>query len=140
MGYDKLNYTYAAGMTYDRATREAIFSDIKDRYVPGVNETSDIPAFTATNKNNIQSTRFLEKGNYLRVKNVSLSYELPRSLLKVASIRLFVNGTNLFTFTKYKGYDPESASTGSGNNTSSSIDYGGYPNARTITGGAAFTF
>jgi TonB-linked SusC/RagA family outer membrane protein len=140
MGFDKLNYTYAAGMTYDRATREAIFSDIRDRYIPGVNETSDIPAFTSTNKNNIQSTRFLEKGNYLRVKNVSLSYELPRSLLKSASIRLFINGTNLFTFTKYKGYDPESASTGSGNNTSSSIDYGGYPNARTITGGAAFTF
>jgi TonB-dependent starch-binding outer membrane protein SusC len=140
MGFDKLNYTYAAGMTYDRATREAIFSDIKDRYIPGVNETSDIPAFTSTNKNNIQSTRFLEKGNYLRVKNVSLSYELPRSLLKVADIRLFINGTNLFTFTKYKGYDPESASTGSDNNTSSSIDYGGYPNARTITGGAAFTF
>lgn len=140
MGFDKLNYTYAAGMTYDRATREPIFSDIKDRYIPGVNENSDIPAFTNTNKNNVQSTRFLEKGNYLRVKNVSLSYELPRSLLKVASIRVFINGTNLFTFTKYKGYDPETASTGSDNNTSSSIDYGGYPNARTITGGAAFTF
>jgi TonB-dependent starch-binding outer membrane protein SusC len=142
MGFDKLNYTYAAGMTYDRATREAIFTDIKKRYIPGVNETSDIPAFTTTNKNNVQSTRFLEKGNYIRVKNISLSYELPRSLLKAAGIRLFINGTNLLTLTRYKGYDPESASTGSGSdqNTSSSIDYGGYPNARTITGGAAFTF
>jgi hypothetical protein len=139
-GYEKWNITYAQGMTYDRVVKEAIFSDIKDRYIPGVNETSDIPAFSPTNQNIVQSSRFLEKGDFLRIKNVSLSYSLPKSLLKFVSASVFVNATNLMTFTKYKGYDPEATSYGPDNDRFTGIDYGGYPNARTITGGLTLTF
>lgn len=139
-GYEKWNITYAQGMTYDRVVKEAIFSDIHDRYIPGVNETSDIPAFSPTNQNIVQSSRFLEKGDFLRIKNVSLSYNLPKSLLKFVSASVFVNATNLMTFTKYKGYDPEATSYGPDNDRFTGIDYGGYPNARTITGGLTLTF
>lgn len=139
-GYQKWNITYAQGMTYDRTVKEAIFSDIKDRYIPGVNETSDIPAFSATNQNIVQSSRFLEDGSFLRVKNIGLSYNIPKSLLKFASARVFVNGTNLLTFTKYSGYDPETSSYGSDSDRFTGIDYGGYPNARTITGGFTLSF
>jgi TonB-linked SusC/RagA family outer membrane protein len=66
--------------------------------------------------NSLASTRWVEDGSYLRIKNISLGYELPRSAVRglgLKAIRLTVVGTNLFTFTKYTGIDPEN---NSGNN------------------------
>lgn len=59
------------------------------------------------------TTRFLEKGDFLRLRNVMLSYELPTQLLeraKISSVRVFIQGQNLQTWHKFKGYDPEVAS------------------------------
>ncbi len=59
------------------------------------------------------STRFLENADYLRLKDVSLSYEFPASMirnLKIYRARLSLQATNLLTFTKYQGLDPESSS------------------------------
>ena len=82
----------------------------------------------------------MEKGDFIRLKNVSLSYDLPRSLFQnIGSIKLFVSGTNLLTITDYKGIDPESSSV-SGADTALGIDYGSYPNARTYTFGLNLTF
>lgn len=141
-GYDKLNYTYAAGITANADIRQATISDIKNRYIPGVNETSDIPAFSRTNKSYTVSTQFLENGSFIRFKNISLSYQLPKSLLKGLDVSLYLRGTNLFTITKYKGFDPEStnASSGAGGDVTQSIDYGSYPNAKSITGGIKVNF
>lgn len=141
-GFDKLNYTYAAGITGNADIRQATFADIKNRYIPGVNETSDIPAFSKTTKQYTVTTRFLEDGTFVRFKNISLSYQLPESLVKWAKLSLFVRGTNLFTITKYKGFDPESnnVSGGAGTDTNQSIDYGSYPNARSFTGGMKINF
>jgi TonB-dependent starch-binding outer membrane protein SusC len=141
-GYDKLNYTYAAAVTANSDMRQATIADIKNRYIPGVNETSNIPAFSKTNKNYMLTTRFLEDGTFIRVKNISLSYQLPESLIKQARITLYVRAANLFTITNYRGFDPESnsVSTGAGNDVNQSIDYGSYPNAKTITGGARISF
>ncbi|WP_175991996.1 SusC/RagA family TonB-linked outer membrane protein [Sphingobacterium sp. CZ-UAM] len=141
-GFDKLNYTYAAGITGNADFRQATFAEIKNRYIPGVNETSDIPAFSKTSKLYTVSTRFLEDGSFVRFKNISLSYELPRSLIGWAKIALFVRGTNLFTITRYKGFDPESNNTSgaAGTDTNQSIDYGSYPNAKSITGGMKINF
>jgi hypothetical protein len=138
-GFDKLNYNKAAAMYYGGDAREATLVDIKDRYIPGVNETSNIPAFSSTNRNFTQSTRFLEKADFLRLKNVSLSYDIPKSLLKnTAGIKLFVSATNLFTITDYSGIDPEANS--SAGDIRQGIDYGSYPNAKTITGGLTLSF
>ena len=139
LGFDKLNYNKAAAMYYGGDAREATLVDIKDRYIPGVNETSDIPAFSSTNRNFTQSTRFLEKADFLRLKNVSLSYDIPKSQLKnTAGIKLFVSVTNLFTITGYSGIDPEANS--SAGDIRQGIDYGSYPNAKTITGGLTLSF
>ncbi|QJB38366.1 TonB-dependent receptor [Chitinophaga oryzae] len=138
-GFDRLNYNKAAAMYLGADAREATAVDIKDRYIPGVNETSDIPAFSSTNKNITQSTRFLEKGDFLRLKNISLSYDFPKSRLKnIVGIKLFVSATNLLTWTNYSGIDPESNS--SAGDIRQGIDYGTYPNAKTITGGATLSF
>jgi TonB-linked SusC/RagA family outer membrane protein len=140
-GFDKLNYTYAAAIAGSADARQPILADIKDRYIPGVNETSDIPAFSVTNKTYLQSTRFLEKGDFVRLKNISLAYSLPKPLVRnIAEIRLFVSATNLLTITKYKGLDPESSSVGSGTDVNQSIDYGSYPNSKMYTAGINLTF
>lgn len=139
-GVDKLNYTRAAAMSGSGDARQYILTEIKDRYIPGVNETSDIPAFSSSNVVFTQSSRFVENGNYIRLKNVSLSYRLPESTVKKVGIQLFVSGTNLLTISNYKGIDPESTNISSGTDTAIGIDYGGYPNSRTITGGINLTF
>src|SRR5690606_5579781 len=100
-GIDKLNYTRAAAMSGSGDARQYILSEIKDRYIPGVNETSDIPAFSSTNVVYTQSSRFIEDGSYIRLKNLSLSYKLPT--INKLGISVFVSGTNLFTITDYKG-------------------------------------
>ncbi len=138
-GFDRLNYNKAAAMYYGADAREATYVDIKNRYIPGVNETSDIPAFSSTNKNFTQSTRFLEKGDFLRLKNISLAYDITKSKLKnTVGIKLFVSATNLLTWTNYSGIDPESNS--SSGDIRQGIDYGTYPNVKTITGGATLSF
>lgn len=139
LGFDKLNYNKAAAMYHGGDAREATYVDIKYRYIPGVNETSDIPAFSSTNRNFTQSTRFLEKADFLRLKNLSLSYEIPRKALgNKAGLRLFVSATNLWTLTNYTGIDPEANS--AAGDIRQGIDYGSYPNARTFTGGCTLSF
>jgi TonB-linked SusC/RagA family outer membrane protein len=149
-GYDKFNYTYANGMLASTDAKEIIFDDIRDRYIPEVNETSDIPAFSPAASNAfIQSSRFVEEGDFIRLKNVSVAYVLPKSYLKdVAVVRLFISATNLLTITDYNGMDPESNSSpvsglGRGNfgtDVQQGIDHGSYPNARTFTAGINLTF
>jgi TonB-linked SusC/RagA family outer membrane protein len=139
-GFDKLNYTRAAAISGSADARQPILADIRNRYIPGVNETSDIPAFSTTNINYTQSSRFLEKGDFVRLKNVSLSYDLPSTVLRdKANIRLFISAMNLLTFTKYSGIDPESSSV-NGSDTALGIDYGSYPNSKIYTAGLNFTF
>ena len=139
-GIDKLNYTRAAAMTGSGDARQFILTEIRDRYIPGVNETSDIPGFSNTNVMFTQSSRFIEKGDYIRLKNLSLGYKLPESAIKNVDLRLFLSATNLFTITDYSGIDPESSNIGSGTDAAQGIDYGAYPNSKTYTIGLNLTF
>ena len=140
-GVDKLDYTRAAALIAMGDNRQATLVDIKDRYIPGVNETSNIPAFSKTNQTIAQSTMFMENGNFVRLKNLSLAYNIPLPALgNSASLRISLNATNLLTFTKYKGLDPEASSVGSGTDLNQSIDYGAYPNSKTYTLGINITF
>lgn len=114
---------------------------VLDRWVnPG--DITDIPrAVFASPVNSEVSSRFVEDGSYLRVKNVTLSYDIKSSVLdkiKIKSLNVFVSGQNLLTFTDYTGYDPEvSVST---NPTSLGVDAGTYPNVRGITCGLNVAF
>jgi len=80
------------------------------------------------------STAFIEDGSFLRMKNLRLGYTVPQSALdkvKMKSIRLYVQATNLFTITKYKGLDPELDSSGM----NMGVDQGSWPTPRQITFG-----
>lgn len=75
-------------------------------------ETAQVQRITTSdsNDNNRMSDRFIEDGSYLRIKNISLGYTFPRkwiSKLNIDNLRIYMNVQNAFTFTKYKGYDPE---------------------------------
>ncbi len=96
------------------------------------NGTIPNPLGSATNTEN--STRFLESGSYLRLKNAQIGYTLPKKVTEkffCSRLRFYVTASNLFTITKYSGYDPE---VGSG------VDYGNYPQSRTFTFGLNATF
>jgi len=105
-------------------------------------DITNIPrAVFASSINSEVSDRFVESGSYLRVKNVTLSYDFKSVLLKkiqINNLNVFITGQNLLTFTKYTGYDPEvSVST---NPTSLGVDTGTYPNVRAYTFGVNVTF
>ncbi|MFD1873047.1 SusC/RagA family TonB-linked outer membrane protein [Hymenobacter bucti] len=80
------------------------------------------------------STRWLESGSYLRLKNVQLGYSLPKDLLTrskyVASLRVVLTGQNVFTVTNYSGFDPETVGLGA---LARGADVGSYPNLRSFT-------
>ena len=87
------------------------------------------------------SSRFLYKGDFVRLQNVSLGYNLPISGSVVKGMRIFVTGQNLLTFTSYPFQDPEVNTNKSIDGVPSfGIDYTAYPRARTITVGANVSF
>jgi len=82
---------------------------------------------------------FVHDASFFRMRNITLGYTLPKSItnyMKIHNLRFYVTAENLFTFTKYKGYDPEIGGGVFGNG----IDHGIYPQARTVMGGVNITF
>lgn len=100
----------------------------------GTSNTIPRAIYNDPNKNSRISDRFVEDGSYLRIKTATLGYTLPDALIKKAGFsraHIYVTGQNLFTFTKYTGFDPEVGSNG--------IDFSVYPVTRTISLGINLT-
>ncbi len=88
------------------------------------------------------SSHFLFENSFTRIRNVKLSYVLPQELTRrmgLSNLNVYANVANLYTFTKYPGYDPESSITGD-NVVNAGIDYLNYPLPRTYTIGIKTTF
>jgi TonB-dependent starch-binding outer membrane protein SusC len=87
------------------------------------------------------STRFLEKGDFVRLQNVNLSYRLNSGQTAFRNVRLFITAQNLLLFTKYSGQDPEvNTNKAIGGVPSLGIDYTAYPRTRTFNFGASVSF
>lgn len=108
---------------------------VLDAWTPQ-NTNTDVPRAISgdPNGNGRPSTRWIEDGSYLRLKNIQLGYNVPATTLTsltngtISRLRVYVASQNLLTFTGYKGWDPE---IGSKNTTlTNGIDYGQYPSAR----------
>lgn len=122
-------------------TRNAFFT--KGSFANGRNVTSDVVDSDEGPLNAPDvSTRFLEKGDFVRLQNLNIGYQVPlRSTKNISSLRLFLSGQNLLTFTKYSGQDPEVSTNKSINGIPSfGIDYTAYPRARTWTIGGNISF
>jgi hypothetical protein len=118
--------------------RHATNRDVMNRWTPG-NET-DIPAFSKTGQNFVNSSRWVYNGSYIKLKNLSIGYQIPQQLLKKAKMRnleIYVSGQNLFVITDYPGYDPEvtNANYGMYPSIAQGLETGVIPNARTYTFG-----
>ena len=95
----------------------------------------------STGNNNAVSSRWVESASYFRIRNITLGYRLPRALsdrIKIQNARIYAGVQNLFTSTKYLGYNPEVS--GYENALTGGVDYGSYPLARTYTIGLNLTF
>ena len=114
-------------------------TDVLRRWkVPG--QITDIPK--AGELDNLRaSTRWVEYGSYLKIKNITLSYDIVHPKLKkanIARIQPYITLDNMITFTNYSGYDPEMSQYTSA--TSMGIDWGTYPNVKTVTFGVNIDF
>lgn len=106
---------------------------VLDRWTPE-NRNTDVPKATSEHLQVI-SSRFVEDGSHIRLRNTSLSYNLPREAISFAGLRtmrLTLSAQNLFTITDYLGFDPEVNTRGS-SNTLIGLDYGAYPRARSVS-------
>ncbi len=118
------------------------FDDITN--VKVTNPGTNVPRamYNDPNDNNRISNRYIEDGSYLRIKNITFGYNLPRNLIKkisVENVRVYANIQNLHTFTKYSGYDPEvGASTASSN--VYGLDNGRYPSPQIYSFGINLSF
>lgn len=132
--YDLLNFTGQNNVLAEAGV---------NRWTPD-NHSSKYPRALAAGSldQGIFSTAILEDASYLRIKNITLSYRLSSSAasrLGMSNLRIYVSGSNLWTFTKYSGYDPE-ANTYGQSTTLVGIDLGGYPQTRILQLGLSASF
>ena len=125
---------------YDRFDDNSNYRADYDPWTPDNPNAKDPRPIYADSRNvRGNQDRWLENGSYLRVKQMALGYNLPKSLLGevFSGIRVYVNAQNLITFTSYKGLDPEFLNT---NIWDRSYDGGSFPNPRGVTFGAQVSF
>ena len=119
------------------------YNDITNVYVTNPGTQTPRVAIGNTYNQNI-STRYIEDGSYVRLKNVSLGYTFPKSIIKklyLDNLRVYCNLQNVWTITGYDGYDPEiGASTTDANGYVFGLDNGRYPSPFTCTFGVNLSF
>jgi hypothetical protein len=137
MGGDVYNgnreYTDAFGTFFDNNSDRA-----RNRWTPDNPSTTEARATWYDDNDNVRSSsRFVEDGSYVRIKNAVLGYNFPERFsgrMGFRSLRVYVQGQNLMTWTDYSGFDPEVNFNGAANITRS-VDFYTLPQARTLTVG-----
>jgi len=131
VGRDILNTVYASSTTILSDATAISHVDGKDYWRADNEDAMFANPLSSSNKNFIESTQFLQDGSYLKLRNLAVSYNLSKNIAKFADVKFTISGQNLLTFTNYKGYDPETST--SGNDIDGAIDVGSFPTARTFT-------
>jgi hypothetical protein len=108
----------------------------------GPNSTNENPRLTTSlTRNNVFSDYYVEDGSFLRLRNLQIGYTLKGQQLqklKMNGLRIYLSANNLYTLTKYMGYDPDLGSVGGA--LGAGIDNGFYPQARSIMMGFSIRF
>ena len=139
-GADRLNLTR---YSISEAISDAKFVNSKEGYynmwTPD-NQDTNIPNIYSLSINTQGgSTQYLESADFLRLKNLSVAYNIPfKNTSAISKFRVSISAQNVFTLTSYSGYDPEV--TGSTSDTRNGIEFGAYPLARSFTLGLQLTF
>ena len=121
-------------------------TEMLNRWTPN-NRDTNVPRAIAgdPNDNDRPSTRFIEDGSYLRLRNLQIGYtfgEGVRDRLNLSNLRIFATGQNLFTLTDYRSFNPEvgTLTTGTRSTLTSNVDFGTYPIARSFNIGLQIDF
>ncbi len=134
-GGDIMNLTNVQLANGDSNTTRDLFNNA---WTP-TNTDTNVPSAKLRGKQ--ISSRFVEDGSYIRLKNIALGYNLPSSVtekLGMDNVRLAISGQNLLTFTNYSGLDPEVSYFGAGggnssdSNTFNGFDFGNYPTVQSV--------
>ncbi len=137
-GRDVFDVTYATAAAAISESRTITLKEAANSWTT-TNQNTIWPAISSTNKNFVSSSKWLQNGSYLKVRNISVSYLIPERVAKIGNLKLSLSGQNLFTFTKYKGFDPEVSSTGT-SDIDSGLDFGVYPTSKIVTMGISLDF
>jgi len=126
---------------FDETNKHA---DMVNSWTPD-NTDTHMPRLNGNDKNNTNRTsdRFVEDGSYIRLKNLTLGYNLPKQVVEKAglsSFRVYFSGQNLWTKTDYSGADPEIGQRSSTNYLSNGVDIGNYPQAKIYSVGVKVGF
>jgi len=115
----------------------------------GTSNTMPRVSWLGSTNNKTPSSRFLEDGSYLRLKNLQIGYNIPQKIISkwhIKGLRIYVTAQNLLTFTKYTGLDPEMHTSDNLNSETyqgdlaAGIDWGTYPSARSYIAGLNLNF
>ena len=152
-GFDfSMNWIASHGATvYNGFTSVVDRFDDNSNYRTGIqpwtpeNPNTDFPRVTkgSTLNSRGDSDRFLESGDFIRLKYIGFGYNLPDSVLEKTGItraRLTLSAQNVITISKYKGLDPEFSNTGDNRIFERGVDNGAFPNLQTYSFGVEFTF
>jgi TonB-linked SusC/RagA family outer membrane protein len=116
------------------------YEDKYNNYWDGEGSTNEHPRPSLGGVNYLPSSYYVEDGSFLRLRSLSLNYQMPASVLSRANIKsanIYVRGTNIFTATNFTGYSPE---IGAGSAIDGVIDRGVYPVTRVVTVGLNANF
>lgn len=139
-GNDMLNATRIESESMSDPKNQLIAVDNRWR---NSGDVTNIPRATWGETDNSRiSTRFIEDGSYMRLKTLTVSYNLPVQMISkinLQQVKIYATAENLLTFTNYSGFDPE-VNTYGGDNVLKGVDYGTYPQTRSIILGLNVTF
>jgi hypothetical protein len=144
--FDFVAYSYASiGNEMIRNYERTLSNVNRSNYVlgrwTGEGTSNTVPRVTtAATNNNVLSDYFVEDASFLRIQNIQLGYTLNKTLsekFKISKLRLYAGVNNLYTFTKYRGFDPAATD---GNPIGGGIDYGFYPTPKTYMMGINVNF
>jgi len=138
-GMQVYNEVYAQAVIPSSNGKTVTLADGADYWTTD-NENAQFANLLTKASNNLpNSSQWLQDGSFIKLRTVTLSYQLKKEKIKFADMRLFVSGQNLLTISNYLGNDPENSNTGS-DDRRGGLDSGIYPTVKTVTAGLTLTF
>ena len=136
-GRDVINWSYMIANERIDFTQAYTHRAARNRWTPD-NPNAEFARIGAPNLNPL-SSQYMQNGSYVKLRNISVAYQVPKSWISFVNINVSVSAQNLLTITKYKGYDPEISST-AGADASTGMDWFAYPNARSFSFGISLEY
>ena len=137
-GRDVMNWAYMIANECVDFSQVYNLRSSKDRWTP-TNTNAEFAVVGSTNQMQPLSSQYMQDGSYIKLRNVSLSYRIPKNVLSFVNVRVSVSAQNILTITKYKGYDPEINSS-EGSDISAGMDWFAYPNPKSFSFGISIDY